>query len=183
MPVGGPLAHLRIVYSSVRSTDDDHYRNQGQASAHTGAAKKKFFVAAANRKSFSALSSVMVVVQYQARQVRGRPPGRRLRKILGRRFQYSMATSSSSALSGDKAQAGISLGCVGRRLIGEELSWAAPQEPLHGERLVEASANRQGRPAQPTTVSAEPQPPLRNGEAPSQDGCRRADVRTGSSTT
>ena len=33
-----------------------------------------------------------------------------------------MATSSSSALSGDKAQAGISLGCVGRRLIGEELS-------------------------------------------------------------
>lgn len=71
-------------------------------------------------------------------------------------------------MSGDKAQAGISLGCVGRRLIGEELSWAAPQEPLHGERLVEASANRQGRPAQPTTVSAEPQPPLRNGEAPAK---------------
>ena len=79
-----------------------------------------------------------------------------------------MATRKSSALSGDKAQAGISLGCVGRRLIGEELSWAAPQEPLHGERLVEASANRQGRPAQPTSVSAEPQPPLRNVEAPAK---------------
>ena len=79
-----------------------------------------------------------------------------------------MATSKSSALSGDKAQAGISLGCVGRRLSGEELSWAAPQEPLHGERLTEASANRQGRPAQPTSVSAEPQPPLRNGEAPAK---------------
>ena len=122
MPVGGPLTHLRIVYSSVRSTDDDHYRNQGQASAHTGAAKKKFFVASANRKSFSALSSVMVVVHYKARQARAGLPSRRLRKILGRRFQYSMATSKSSALSGDKAQAGISLGCVGRRLIGEELS-------------------------------------------------------------
>lgn len=183
MPVGGPLTHLRIVYISVRSTDDDHYRNQGQASAHTGAAKKKFFVASANRKSFSALISVMVVVHYKARQVRAGLPAGACVKSDGRRFQYSMATSSSSALSGDKAQAGISLGCVERRLSGEELSWAAPQEPLHGERLVEASANRQGRPAQPTTVSAEPQPPLRNGEATSQDGYRRADVRTGSSTT
>lgn len=80
-----------------------------------------------------------------------------------------MATSKSSALSGDKAQAGISLGCVGRRLSGEELSMGGTARTITRRTARRSECESARTPRPPTTVSAEPQPPLRNGEAPSQD--------------